>query len=83
MPTHGKSIAFARIRAEVIRLVAWIPPGLFTTCGGIAIYMNVIARHVATVLARLTQGSRQRRARRVGVHGNDMLETPKPAHFSS
>lgn len=54
MATRGKSAAFARIRAEVIRLVALIPPGRFTTYGSIAIHMNVIARHVATVLARLT-----------------------------
>jgi methylated-DNA-protein-cysteine methyltransferase-like protein len=50
-----KSIAFARIRAEVIRLVALIPPGKFTTYGSIAIHMNVVARHVATVLSRLTE----------------------------
>ena len=49
-----KSIAFARIRAEVIRLVALIPPGKFTTYGSLAIHMNVGARHVATVLSRLT-----------------------------
>ena len=49
-----KSIAFARIRAEVIRLVALIPPGKFTTYGSLAIHMNVVARHVATVLSRLT-----------------------------
>jgi methylated-DNA-protein-cysteine methyltransferase related protein len=55
MAARGKSIAFARIRAEVIRLVALIPPGKFTTYGSIAIHMNVIARHVATVLSRLTE----------------------------
>lgn len=54
MAARGKSVAFARIRAEVIRLVALIPPEKFTTYGSIAIHMNVIARHVATVLSRLT-----------------------------
>lgn len=54
MAARGKSVAFARIRAEVIRLVALIPDGKFTTYGSIAIHMNVIARHVATVLSRLT-----------------------------
>lgn len=49
-----KSVAFARIRAEVIRLVALIPSGKFTTYGSIAIHMNVVARHVAFVLSRLT-----------------------------
>lgn len=50
-----KSKAFARIRAEVIRLVGLIPPGKFTTYGSIAVHMNVMARHVATVLSRLTE----------------------------
>lgn len=49
------SVAFARIRAEVIRLVALIPSGKFTTYGSIAVHMNVIARHVATVLSHLTE----------------------------
>ncbi|MBE7494994.1 MAG: MGMT family protein [Verrucomicrobiaceae bacterium] len=51
---RGKSIAFTRIRAEVLRLVALIPEGRFTTYGSIAIHMNIMARHVAFVLARLT-----------------------------
>ena len=50
----GKSPAFARIRAEVIRLVALIPEGKFTTYGSIAVHMNVMARHVAFVMSRLT-----------------------------
>jgi methylated-DNA-protein-cysteine methyltransferase related protein len=49
-----KSAAFARIRAEVIRLVGLIPPGKFTTYGTIAVHMNVTARHVASVMSRLT-----------------------------
>jgi methylated-DNA-protein-cysteine methyltransferase-like protein len=50
-----KSVAFARIRAEVIRLVGLIPHGKFTTYGSIAVHMNVIARHVATVMRGLTE----------------------------
>lgn len=50
----AKSTTFARIRAEVLRLVELIPAGKFTTYGSIAVHMNVIARHVATVLSRLT-----------------------------
>ncbi len=50
-----KSPAFARIRAEVIRLVGLIPPGKFTTYGSIAVHMNVMARHVAFVLSSLTE----------------------------
>ncbi len=49
-----KSKAFARIRAEVIRLVGLIPEGKFTTYGSIAIHMNVVPRHVATVMSHLT-----------------------------
>jgi methylated-DNA-protein-cysteine methyltransferase-like protein len=49
-----KSKAYERIRAEVLRLVALIPPGKFTTYGSIAVHMNVVALHVGTVLASLT-----------------------------
>ncbi len=51
---RAKPKAFANIRAEVLRLVALIPSRKFTTYGSIAIHMNVMARHVAFVLARLT-----------------------------
>jgi methylated-DNA-protein-cysteine methyltransferase related protein len=50
-----KSKAFARIRAEVIRLVGLIPKGKFTTYGSIAVHMNVMARHVAFVMSRLSE----------------------------
>ncbi|WP_050030903.1 MGMT family protein [Verrucomicrobium sp. BvORR034] len=51
----ARSAAFTRIRAEVIRLVALIPAGKFTTYGSIAVHMNVVARHVATVMSHLTE----------------------------
>ena len=54
-PAMAKSLAFARIRAEVIRLVALIPKGRFTTYGSIALHMNCTPRHVAQVLSRLTE----------------------------
>jgi len=50
----AKSAAFARIRAEVLRLVGLIPEGKFTTYGSIAVHMNVMARHVAFVMSSLT-----------------------------
>ena len=53
----AKSKAFARIRAEVIRLVGLIPEGKFTTYGSIAIHMNVMARHVAFVMSNLKEDS--------------------------
>ena len=49
-----KSATFARIRAEVIRLVGLIPQGKFTTYGCIATHMNVAALHVSFVMSRLT-----------------------------
>jgi methylated-DNA-protein-cysteine methyltransferase-like protein len=49
-----KSKAFARIRAEVIRLIGLIPEGKFTTYGSIATHMNVAALHVAFVMGSLT-----------------------------
>jgi methylated-DNA-protein-cysteine methyltransferase related protein len=55
-----KSAAFARIRAEVIRLVILIPKGKFTTYGSLAVHMNVMARHVAFVMSRLTEEESKR-----------------------
>jgi methylated-DNA-protein-cysteine methyltransferase related protein len=49
-----KSIAFARMREETLRLVSLIPAGKFTTYGSIALHMNVVARHVAFFLSKLT-----------------------------
>lgn len=51
----SKSRAGARIRAEVIRLVALVPKGKFTTYGSLAVHMNVVALHVASVLSNLTE----------------------------
>ena len=50
-----KSKAITRIRAEVLRIVASIPPGHFTTYGGIAVHMNVVPLHVGSALASLTE----------------------------
>lgn len=46
------SPAFARITAEVRRVVAEIPRGRWTNYGSIAVHLNVSARHVAFVMAR-------------------------------
>lgn len=46
--------ATERIRAEVIRLVALIPSGKFTTYGSIAHHMNIGPRQVASVMSRLS-----------------------------
>lgn len=49
-----KSNTGARIRAEVLRLVALVPKGKFTTYGSLAVHMNVVPLHVASVLGNLT-----------------------------
>ena len=51
----ARSTAFARIRAEVIRLVALIPAGKFTTYGSIAVHMNCNPRHVSQALSGLSE----------------------------
>ena len=51
-----KSKAFARIRAEIVRLVGLIPEGKFTTYGSLATHMNVAALHVSFVMRALTVG---------------------------
>jgi methylated-DNA-protein-cysteine methyltransferase-like protein len=50
-----KSKAFIRIRAEVLRLVALVPAGKFTTYGSLAVHMNVAPLHVASVLSNLSE----------------------------
>lgn len=49
-----KPNSFPLIRAEVLRLVALIPKGKFTTYGSIARHMNVNPRHVAKSLSGLS-----------------------------
>ncbi|MCB1204974.1 MAG: MGMT family protein [Verrucomicrobiae bacterium] len=48
------SEASERLRAEVLRLVALIPEGRFTTYGSIAFRLKVNPRRVAWFLARLS-----------------------------
>jgi len=50
----AKSKAFVHIRAEVIRLIALIPEGKFTTYGSLATHMNIVPLHVSAVLGNLT-----------------------------
>ncbi len=49
-----KSPNFIRIRADVLRLVAEVPRGRVTTYGAIGRELDVMARHVAYILAMLT-----------------------------
>ncbi|HAN96585.1 MAG TPA: cysteine methyltransferase [Planctomycetaceae bacterium] len=49
-----KSPNFIRIKADVLRLVAKVPRGRVTTYGAIGLELDVMARHVAYILAMLT-----------------------------
>ena len=49
------SLAFARIRAEVLAAACSVPAGRVTTYGAIGNHLQVTPRHVAFVLARLTE----------------------------
>jgi len=48
------SLAFARIRAEVLAAASSVPSGRVTTYGAIGNHLQVTPRHVAFVMARLT-----------------------------
>jgi methylated-DNA-protein-cysteine methyltransferase-like protein len=50
----AKSLAFSRIRAEVMAATASIPPGRVTTYSALANHLEVVPRHVAFVLASLS-----------------------------
>lgn len=52
----AKSLAFARIRAEVLAAACAVPRGRVTTYGAIAAHLEVVPRHVAFVLAGLKGG---------------------------
>ncbi|HAB17855.1 MAG TPA: MGMT family protein [Verrucomicrobiota bacterium] len=51
----ARSLAFARIRAEVMAATCKIPPGRITTYATIASHLEITPRHVAFVLAALKQ----------------------------
>ncbi|GAB4212620.1 MAG: hypothetical protein OHK0012_07220 [Synechococcales cyanobacterium] len=49
-----KSPAFQEIRASVLAITAAIPPGRLCTFAAMGKHLNVMARHVAYILATLT-----------------------------
>lgn len=53
MKSRPKSPAFARIRAEVMAAACAVPRGRVTTYSAIAAHLEIVARHVAFVLAGL------------------------------
>lgn len=50
----GKSAAFARIKRQVLELVQAIPAGHVVTFGQAGDHLDVMARHVAYILATLS-----------------------------
>ena len=49
------SEAFARIRAQVLELTARVPYGRVTTFNAIGAHMEVVPRHVAFLLVKLSE----------------------------
>lgn len=56
----GKSAAFARIKTEVLTVTHAVPQGCVTTYASLGQHLGVMARHVAYILAMLTDDERQR-----------------------
>ena len=54
-----KSPAFIQIKAGVLEVTSKIPQGRVTTYAAIGNYLNVMARHVAYILATLTLEEQQ------------------------
>jgi methylated-DNA-protein-cysteine methyltransferase related protein len=53
------SVAYARIKADVIAIVSKIPTGRLATHGAIGRHLSVVPRHVAYVLATLNEIERE------------------------
>lgn len=54
----AKSEAFARIKGDVLDIVRAVPRGRVCTYGTVGRHLDVMARHVAYVLATLTDDER-------------------------
>lgn len=78
----AKSLAFARIRAEVMAAASSVPKGRVTTYGAIANHLEVSARHVAFVMSGLNgeEGKIIPWHRVIGAQGT--LRQPTPSAIS-
>lgn len=54
MANRVGSVAYARIRADILALARSIPPGRMTTYGALAGWIDISARQAAYLLATLT-----------------------------
>lgn len=73
----ARSAAYARIKSDVLRIVAAIPRGRLVTHAAIGAHLDVVPRHVAYILAtqELAEKSALPWHRVVGAEGR--LGTPK------
>ena len=54
------SVAFSRIKADILRIVAEIPEGRVCTYGDIGRHLDVVPRHVAYILTMLSDAEKAR-----------------------
>lgn len=72
-----RSEAFLRIRHQVLEITASIPPGRLCTYVSIGQHLDVMPRHVAYLLARLDDASKQAYPWHRVVAGDGSLGVPK------
>jgi methylated-DNA-protein-cysteine methyltransferase related protein len=73
----AKSEAFARIKDQVLRIVATIPEAKITTYQSIGEHLAVMPRHVAYILSQLEDGAKLDLPWYRVVSGNGSLGVPK------
>ena len=56
----ARSAAYARIKADILRIVGAIPEGRVATFGDIGRHLDVMPRHVAYILAMLSDEEKAR-----------------------
>jgi methylated-DNA-protein-cysteine methyltransferase-like protein len=56
----SRSVAFEKIRSDVLGAAASVPPGRVTTYALIGDHLEVMARHVSYILATLTDEEQER-----------------------
>jgi methylated-DNA-protein-cysteine methyltransferase-like protein len=77
----AKSPAFARIKADVLRIVAAIPPGRVATFRDIGAHLDAMPRHVAYILATLGHAEQAAIPWHRAIGGDLTLGTPKANGF--
>lgn len=55
----AKSAAFARIRRDVLAIMAAVPPGRLVTYRDVGRHLDVVPRHVAYILSTLDPGEKE------------------------